>query len=131
MLKSATAVLTALTAGWVLFGSPTSASAGQCEACGPRPPIFHKHVVYKNIEVWRHHNRLVIRPVPRPQPIISVTEVQPIKHVHDVYHVTIQSVPGPVYPVYRHYTRFLPEQIVHSSNTVYRYVGCGCGHRPY
>jgi hypothetical protein len=129
MLKSATVLLTALTAGWVLFGSPTGASAGGCEACGPRPAIFHKHVVYKNVEVWRHHHRLVIKPVPRPQPIINVTEIQPIKHVHDVYHITIRSVPGPIYPVYMHATRLLPEQIVHTSQTVVRHIGCGC--HPY
>lgn len=126
MLKSATALLTVLTAGWVLFGSPVSASAGECGECGPRPPIFHKHVVYKHIEVWRRHHRLVIKPVPRAQPIIDVTEIQPVKHVHDVYEVTIRSVPGPIYNVYRHETRLLPEQIVHSSTTHYHYTGCGC-----
>lgn len=62
MLKSATALLVALTGGWVLFGSPIGASAGgDCGECGPRPPIYRKHVIYKNIKVWRHHHKLVIK----------------------------------------------------------------------
>jgi hypothetical protein len=126
MLKSATSLLTALTAGWLLFGSPTSASAGECGACGPLPPIHHKHVVYKNIDVWRHHHKLVIKPVPRRQEIIDVTEVQPVKHVHEVTDVTIKSVPGPVYNVYIHDRRVLPEKVVFTHQTYYHHVGCGC-----
>ena len=128
MLKSTTALLTALTAGWVLFGSATSASAGDCADCGPRPPIYRKHVVYKHIHVTHHHHSTVIKPVPRAQPIIDVTEIQPVKHVHDVHDVTIKRVPGPIYNVYTHETRWLPERVIHTSSTVYHHVGCGCGY---
>jgi hypothetical protein len=128
MLKSTTALLTALTAGWVLFGSATSASAGDCAECGPRPPIYRKHVVYKHTDVWRHHHSTVTKPVPRAQPIINVTEIQPIKHVHDVYDITIKKVPGPIYNVYYNETRTLPEHVFHTSHTYYHHVGCGCGH---
>jgi hypothetical protein len=140
MLRSATALLTALAAGWVLFGSATSASAGDysppsasestgdCGECGPRPPIYRKHVIYKHTHVTRHHPELVIKPVPRKQRIIDVTEIQPVKHVHDVYDVTIKRVPGPVYNVYEHETRRLPEQVIHTSSKVYHHVGCGCGY---
>jgi hypothetical protein len=128
MLKFATALAMALTAGWVLLGAPTGASAGECGACGPLPPIVHKHVIYKHIEVWRRHHQLVLKPVPRRQEIIHVTEIQPVKHVHDVLEVTIQSVPGPVYHVHTHHTHVLPEQVVYTHTTQYHYVGCGCGH---
>ncbi len=131
MLKSATTLLAALTAGWVLFGSPTSASAGEdCGACKPTIRIIHKHrVVEKNVYI--HHHKDVDEKVPVRHTTLIVTDVTPIKHVHEIVHVTIHKVPVPYY-VTDTKTVWNREKVTFDTRTVTRYVGCGCqSHHAY
>jgi hypothetical protein len=124
MLKSATALMTALTAGWVLFGSPTSASAGEdCGAC--RPTIEYRH--HRKVEVREvTHNRYknVEEKVRVRHTIVNITHVEHILHVHDVLHVTVHKVPVPYVVVEN---RFEPTyRETHDFRRIVRYVGCGC-----
>jgi hypothetical protein len=124
MLRSATALFTVLTAGWMLFGAPTSASAGHCKACGPIPPTYVHKTIVKHFHVTRNHYKSVTVHVPRVHRIVHVTDIQPITHVHDVWHVTVYKVPV-VYDVHEQRVEWLPPKIVHSSETIRRVV-CGC-----
>jgi len=125
MLKSATTLLAALTVGWMLFGSPTLASAGEgCDACKPTKEYRHTHhTVVRN--VTRNHYKNVEEKVPVRHTTVTVNHVEHIVHVHDVLHVTVHKVPAPYYvnetvnePTYRE---------THDFRKVVRYVGCGCG----
>lgn len=124
MLRSATALLTALTAGWVLFGSLSSANAGHCRACGPIPPTYVHKTIVKHFQITRNHYKSVTVHVPRVHRIVHVTEIQPIAHVHDVWHVTVYKVPV-VHDVHEQRMVLLPPRIVHSSETITHFV-CGC-----
>jgi hypothetical protein len=127
MLKSATALLTALTAGWVLFGFQTTARAdGDCEPCKPTTEYRHEHkVVEKDVTVDHYKN--VDKSVPVRHTIVTIIEVTPIKHVHEVWHVTIHKVPKPYY-VHDVKTVVRPEIVKFDTRTITRVVGCGCRH---
>lgn len=128
--KSATALLMALTAGWVLFGFQTTARAdgdgeGDCGGCKPTTEYRHEHkVVEKDVTV--DHYKEVTEHVPVVHTIVTITEIQPIKHVHEVLHVTIRKVPVPRY-VHEAETKWLPEIVKVKKDTITRHVGCGCG----
>jgi hypothetical protein len=124
MLKSATALLTALTAGWVFFGSPTSASAGEdCGACRPTTEYRHTHKTEVK-EVTHNTYRNVDEKVPVRHTIVTIHHIHHILHVHDVLHVTIHKVPVP-YEVYR--DRFASSYSeTHDFRKIVHYVGCGC-----
>ncbi len=123
MSKPATVLLMGLTASWALFGVMTTASARDCGGCGPIPPTYHHHTVVKNLYVTHEHYKTVIEHVPRVHRIVYVTDVQPVTHVHDVYHVTIDRVPV-VHDEVENRTEWLPPETVHTSVTVTRIIGC-------
>jgi hypothetical protein len=128
MSKSATALLMALTAGCVLFGFQTVASAdddgGGCGECKPTTEIRHEHKVVET-HVTVDHYKSVTEHVPVRHTIVTITEITPIKHVHDVWHVTVHRVPAP-YTVYEVKTERRPEIVKVDTRTITRVVGCGC-----
>jgi hypothetical protein len=127
MLKSATTLLAALTAGWMLFGSATSASAKEdCDACKPTMKYIHRHKVVHEKDVTVTHHKRVEEHVRVRHTIVTVDHIQPIKHVHDVTIVDHYKVPVP-YTVREHMDKWLPEKVEVDYRVVNRYHGCGCG----
>jgi hypothetical protein len=124
MLKFATALVMALTGGWVLLGSPTSASAGEgCGACTPTTEYRHHRKVEVR-EVTHNRYKNVEEKVRVRHTIVNITHVEHILHVHDVLHVTVHKVPVPYVVVEN---RFEPTyRETHDFRKIVRYVGCGC-----
>lgn len=127
MLKSATMLLAALTAGWMLIGSPTSASAGEdCDACKPTREVRHDHKIVREKELTVTHHKRVEEHVRVRHTIVTVTPIQPIKRIHEVLIVDHYKVPEPYY-VREHRDEWLPEIVRVDHKTINRYHGCGCG----
>jgi len=128
MLKSATTLLAALTVGWMLFGSPTSASANEdCDACKPTKEIRHGHKQFRPEDITITHHQKKYQHVPVKHTIITVVPIQPVRRIHEVTIVDHYKVPEPYY-VRETTTEVLPEiSEVVSHKTINRYHGCGCG----
>jgi hypothetical protein len=129
MLKSATALMTALTAGWVLLGSPTSASAHEdCEACKPTHETHVKTIEKEGKTITITHRRVEVKPVKVPHWHHTILRIRPINHIHEVTIVDHYLRPVPE----NHYTtttEWLPpvvRGITHER--IDHYHGCGCGH---
>lgn len=127
MLKSGIALLAALTAGWVLFGSPTSASAGEdCDACKPTKEVHVKYRETEGKEITITHHKRVEERVRVRHTIVNITRIRPIKRVHDVTIVDHFKVPVP-YVVHEHHDEWLPARVVVDYRRIDHYHGCGCG----
>lgn len=127
MLKSATMLLATLTAGWMLFGSPTSASANEdCEKCKPTREVHVKYRETEGKEITVTHHKRVEERVRVRHTIVNISRIRPIKRVHDVTIVDHYKIPVP-YVVHEHLDEWLPEKVHVDYKVVNRYHGCGCG----
>jgi hypothetical protein len=127
MLKSATTLLAALTAGWVLFGAPTMASAGEdCGACKPTRVVHNKYRTTEGKEITVTHHKRIEEHVRVRHTIVTITHIQPIDHVHDVTIYEHYKIPEP-YVVRVHHDELLPAKVVTDYRRVDHYHGCGCG----
>lgn len=127
MLKSATTLLAALTVGWMLFGSATSASAHEdCEACKPTKEVHVKYREQAGKEITITHHKTVKERVRVRHTMVDITRIRPINRVHDVTIVDHYKVPVPYYVTERH-DEWLPAKVLTDYHTINHYHGCGCG----
>ena len=129
MIKLVTALAVSLTAGWVLAGSATSASAHSYHPgcnCGPNSPSRYYKTVHPAKFMTRYHDVSVTKHVHRIHRVINVTRVQPIIHIHEVTRVHHHTM---VYTsnAYEHVIQQLPPMHVMSYSTQ-NYFDCSCGH---
>ena len=132
MFKFVTVLSGAFVVAWALIGTATDASAHHrrghgCSGCGPFPPsyTYKTKVVHKHITKYRDVQRT--KYVPRPKPIIHVTRIQPVVHLHKVTRVHTRLV-GVPYPVHHHVTQWLPPVRHVTNSVVYLRPHCGCGY---
>lgn len=127
MLKSATTLLAALTAGWMLFGSPTIASANEdCAKCRPTREVRHEYRKKEEKDVTITHHKRVEEHVRVRHTVVTITHIQPIKHVHEVTIFDHYKIPEPYY-VREQKDEWLPEIVKVDRQVINRYHGCGCG----
>jgi hypothetical protein len=135
MLKFVTALSTALIIGWALVGSATTASAGgygygKSGCCGPIPPKYISHTVYKHKHIKRYRDVWRHKYVKRIKRIVHVTKIQPIIHLHKVTRVHTKII-GVVKPVHIRVSKVLPAKRYVTSSTVYLKPVCACSSGGY
>ena len=129
MIKVVTAMAVSLTAGWVLAGSATGASARGyypgCN-CGPNSSSRYYKTVHPAKFVTRYHDVSVTKHEHRIHRVINVTRVQPIIHIHQVTRVHHHTV-----ILTRNAYEYVTQQAAPRYVTTYstqNYYDCSCGH---
>jgi len=138
MSKLVTALSAALIVGWALVGSAATASAGGYGkghgygggCCGPLPPSYSRHTVYKHKHVTRYRDVWHHKHFKRYKKHYRITNIQPVIHVHKVTRVHTKLI-GVVVPVYKKVTHVLHPKYIFTSSTIHLKPVCGCSSGGY